>query len=170
MKYQFLTLPQYSQQCRFEMEWLRDDIGFWDLWIGKGDFDTQYLHQVFQDRDNEILLLFISPELQKRQGTTIITDLAGVVAHSHFCLDGENYCVILLMAKRYGLPIKRVGYSLIQELGRRLLQTHDTVTFLCVDDSQIPDYYGKLGFTLTTDEKYQQLLDYPEKKIYYRNF
>ena len=110
------------------------DANFWHTFIGYNKIELDYLQEIFSifhhkfNTRNEYLLLFKSQEL------------VGIVVYSKLPFNSFK---IMLVAKNKNCTHKGVGQLLFDFLEKHLI----CGTFLLVDDSGIPDYYHKLGFS-----------------------
>lgn len=159
----YLFLKEYCCYDSILIDQIRNDIKFWDLWLGKNTFDFDFLKETFTDKSNFILLAF------KKNDENIYNhkiNLEGIVVFNKF--DNLFYYITLL-AKRVNSYQRWLGKKLINKLNNLLLFNLDYIDFIVLTDvSEIPNYYSKLGFTLTNNDYIKKLLDNDEDDIYFK--
>ena len=101
------------------------DINYWDQWIGTGIFDYHYLKKVFSNK-NHIVLTY---------------EDKGVLVYKK--IPWTNKYKILLLAKKGGVQEKGIGKTFMRYLEIVLKGN----ILILSDDTDIPNYYEKLGFS-----------------------
>ena len=158
----YLTLSEYSGYNLKKINLIRNNINFWDSWIGKDIFDYEFLEQTFLDLNNKILLAF---EKNNDNIYNINNNLEGILIYNNF--DNLFYNIILL-AKRFNSKTPKVGKKIINKIYNLLSYNLDFINyFVLTDVSDIPNYYINLGFTKTENEYIKKLLDNYDDDIYF---
>ena len=141
----YLNLSEYCCYNNDTINILRNDIKFWDKWLGENTFDYDFLEETFKSTENNILLCF-----QKN-----LSNIYNVKIN----LEG-----IIIFNSR----LKWVGRNMLRKLNSLLLYNLDFVEFLILTDvSDIPNYYNKLGFTLTDNQYLRKIIDNTEDDLYF---
>jgi hypothetical protein len=158
----YLTLAEYSGYNQKKINLIRNNVSFWDKWIGRGIFYYDFLEQTFLDLNNKILLAF---EQNNENVYNIYNNLEGILVYNNF--DNLFYNIILL-AKRFNSKIPKVGKKIINKIYNLLSYNLDFINYFVLSDvSDIPNYYINLGFIKTDNEYIKKLLDNYEDDIYF---
>lgn len=125
---------------------------FWNLFIGDGEFCTEFLERAFSfERQHYFLLL---DEDNKNQ-------IEGILVYEK--IYGKSIYKIILIAKREKSHIKGVGKKFVRFLQRRISKS----ILILIDDSGIPDYYTELGFFICNN-RLKNYLEATSKTCYYK--
>ena len=120
---------------------------FWDTWIGKEEFESNFLKKQLKFKK------LVAIENGNLEGVFIYKKMRFMKIYK-----------ILLMAKKYNSNKKKIeklflNYFIKKYKGKLLLS----------DDSQIPNYYTKLGLKKTNNWLYKFLLNDWHFDIYTKN-
>lgn len=115
-------------------------IDFWDQWIGEDEIDYRYLSKHINNNHKTLILIDSKNTIE------------GVLIYDQvWC---SNIYRIYLIAKRNNSTLKGVGKEFIQYFG-----DHFHGRIILSDDSEIPNYYEKLGFSKDESYYYKYLLN-----------
>ena len=126
-------------------------IEYWDKWIGEGDMDYDFLKKHFQANHHVLILENTDKSIE------------GILLYN--TVQCSNIYRIFLIAKPW--------YSIEKGIGKMFIdyfQEHFQGKFILSDDSQIPNYYEKLGFTKNNSCYYKFLLNNYRHPIYCKYF
>jgi hypothetical protein len=150
----YLTLEKFCEDDQKKIKHVRNNIKFWDKWLGKDQFDYDFLKETFGDYKNNILLCV--NESNYIEGIAV------------YCNHDNLFFNLILLAKKYNSKFKWLGKSILKELNKILLNNLDEIRFLVLTDvCDIPDYYNKLGFCLTNNDYLRELLDNFDDDLYF---
>ena len=158
----YLNLSEYCCYNNDTINILRNDIKFWDKWLGENTFDYDFLEETFKSTENNILLCF-----QKNLSNiyNVKINLEGIIIFNN---HQNLFYNLILIAKRFNSRLKWVGRNMLRKLNSLLLYNLDFVEFLILTDvSDIPNYYNKLGFTLTDNQYLRKIIDNTEDDLYF---
>jgi hypothetical protein len=157
----YLTLKEY---CCYDLDIekdIRSDINFWSSWIGKDEFYSEFLTDLFHNNNNEFLLAFIKND---NHIYNIRLNLEGIII---FHPLSESLFNIPLIAKRHNSVESWIGRKLLKKLSNLLeFNLQFRTYFILIDESDIPDYYERLGFYKTNNDYFKKLLDHNGDNIY----
>ena len=161
----YLSLNEYCCYNINEENKIREDITFWDSWMGGELFDDDFLFDTFNNINSKILLGFLK---NSNNIYDIHNNLEGIIIFSELC---DLFYNIPLIAKRYDSKINWIGRKLIKKLTNLVQYNLDfREHFILTDESDIPNYYEKLGFKKVNYIYLQRLLDNFDDNIYIKKF
>ena len=133
---------------------------FWDKWIGEQDFDIDFLNKIFCNYNN-YNIVFMCKNLSKN-----INSIIGIMVYKKLYTTNNKNCYELsLIAKQKNSIYKKIGEKYIEYLKNHFKNCN----FVLIDDSEILNYYSKLGFTKLKNlklVKYKNILNTYKNEIY----
>ena len=150
----YLTLEKFCENDEKKIKHVRNNIKFWDKWLGKDQFDYDFLEETFGDYNNNILLCV--NESNYIEGVAI------------YCKYQDLFFNLILLAKKYNSKIRWLGKRILNELNKILLNNSEEIRFIVLTDvCDIPNYYSRLGFNLTENDYLKKILDNFEDDLYF---
>tara|TARA_Y100001980_G_C14528682_1_gene304409 strand:- start:479 stop:970 length:492 start_codon:yes stop_codon:yes gene_type:complete len=134
---------------------------FWDKWIGKNEFSNSYLSELLEHDKNlnfTYSWLLLCKDLSYKRNSIV-----GIMVYKKF--KYTNIYEISLLAKKKNSKYKNIG----KKFTRYLKKYFNNKIIILIDDSEIPNYYEKLGYKkLYGSEKkeYKLLLNTSKNNIY----
>ena len=125
---------------------------YWNLFIGDGEFCTEFLERTFSFERQQYFLLL--DEDNKNQ-------IEGILVYEK--IPKKSIYKIILIAKRENSDIKGVGKKFVRFLQRRISRS----ILILIDDSDITDYYTGLGF-FRCNNLLKKYLEPTSKTCYYK--
>lgn len=148
-----------------ESSFMNDDWKYWDKFIGEKIFNESYLRKLFDPSNryykhhHQTLTQYIIIDKGLCCGVCIVRHIPCTMIFN-----------ILLIAKEKESRYKKIGKTFIDHLCKTLPEGS---TLILADDSEIPNYYTKLGFTRSYGLLNIYMLEYKHftyyKKISYKN-
>ena len=152
-KLNFINLDNYCYKYNIARRLLYD-ISFWDIMLGEGCFDLDFLKEEFQNEKNKIVIGYDNNKSK-------INNIEGVLIYKK--VKNKNLYIIGLMAKKYESKYYWYGKKVLKFL-KTTLKPKSSIILL--DDTDIPNYYIKLGFILKNKKKYRKIMDNDHYDIY----
>ena len=161
-KFFYLTLEEYCAYQDLKILDIRNNINFWNLWLGEDLFDFDFLSETFKDYNNDILLCF---QKNNKSIYNLHHNLEGVIVFNKL---SNLFFNILLLAKKDNSELKCVGKNMLRKLNNILLYNLNFIDYIILSDvSDIPNYYSRLGFLKTNNMNLRKILDNYDDDIYY---
>ena len=159
-----ITLENYCLKYDIYNTLLKNTL-FWNQFIGEDCFDLEYLHSELNNPYNNILIAYdINLKVYDNlEGILIYRKLNNI--KNNFCKI--NYSSITLLAKKINSNHKWLGKDMIDFFRIRL---NEKTKVILADDTDIPNYYSKLGFKKENKNKYKKILDEYDRNIYSKIF
>ena len=161
---QIITLENYCLKYEIYDTLLKNSL-FWNQLIGENCFDLEYLHDELTHINNHILLAF-DPNLR------VYDNIEGILIYRKIpnlkdYFSKINYSSITLLGKKINSNHKWLGRNMIDFFRKRL---NEKTKVILADDTDIPNYYTKLGFKIENKHKYKKILDEFDRNIYSKIF
>ena len=161
-KFFYLTLDEYCAYQNLKIFNIRNDISFWNLWLGEDLFDFEFLSETFKDYNNDILLCF---QKNDKSIYNLHHNLEGIIVLNKF---DNSFFNILLLAKKDNSQLRWVGKNMLRKLNNILLYNLNFIDYIILSDvSDIPNYYSRLGFLKTNNMNLRKILDNYDDELYY---
>ena len=150
----YFTIEEFCEFDNNKIYHIRNNISFWNKWLGKDTFDLDFLKETSTDDDNKILLCVNNDE-----------HIEGIAVYNR---DQDSFYNLILLAKKNKSKHKGLGKHILRELNSILLDNNDNIHFIVLTDvSDIPNYYTKLGFILTDNKYLKEYIDNFEDDLYF---
>lgn len=149
----YLTLEEFCDYDLKRIDHVRNNISFWDKWLGKDQFDIDFIKETFTDYNNNILICH--NQEKKIEGVAVYTN------------NQDTFYNLILLAKKHNSQHKWLGKKILKKLNDILIDNPYQIRFIVLTDvSDIPNYYTRLGFYLTDNQYLKELLDNFEDDLY----
>lgn len=145
-----MDIKKYAKNQNYKKNYNAD---YWNRFLGDDEFCMDFLKSTFSFMTRQHYLLFINSR----------DSIEGIVVYEK--IPYLRIYKILLLAKRPQSKIKGIGKKFIDFLEKRLRKS----ILILIDDSDIPDYYRKLGFLIIPDnQRIKKFLGPTTKTCYYK--
>lgn len=124
---------------------------FWNKFIGDKEFCIEFLNKTFSYKRQQYFLLI----------DEMYNNIEAILVYEK--IPKKSIYKIILLAKHKNCIIKGVGKKFIRFLKQNIPRS----ILILIDDSGIPNYYEKLGFTLCNN-LIKKLLEPTNKNCYYK--
>tara|TARA_B100001248_G_C27256067_1_gene396144 strand:+ start:307 stop:816 length:510 start_codon:yes stop_codon:yes gene_type:complete len=149
----YLTLEDFCENCPIKIKHVRSNIKFWNKWLGINEFDIEFLKETFADYNNKIYICCDSNK-----------DIQSIAIYNNY---QDLFYNLILLAKKHNSNYKWLGKKILRELNKKLINNKNNIRFIVLTDvSDIPNYYKRLGFSLTNNKYLRKLLDNFEDDLY----
>ena len=159
-----ITLENYCLKYDIYNTLLKNTL-FWNQLIGEDCFDLEYLHAELNNPYNNILIAYdINLKVYDNiEGILIYRKIPNLKDY----FSKINYSSITLLGKKINSNHKWLGRNMIDFFRKRL---NEKTKVILADDTDIPNYYNKLGFKIENKHKYKKILDEFDRNIYSKIF
>ena len=159
-----ITLENYCLKYDIYNTLLKNTL-FWNQFIGEDCFDLEYLHNELNNPYNNIVIAYDI-------NIKVYDNLEGILIYRKLYnlknnFSKINYSSITLLAKKINSTHKWLGKRMIDFFRMRL---NEKTKVILADDTDIPNYYTKLGFKKENKYKYKKILDEFDRNIYTKIF